>query len=69
MPTQIFHKKSDALRQVEYSESGILKIASMRFKTIITEIGSEQEITLELPIEADLHGFVILLQPALPSII
>jgi hypothetical protein len=47
----------------------ILQIASMRFKTIVTETKENQSLILELPPDATIHGFIVLLQPALPSIV
>ena len=48
------------------NQQNILEIAAMRFKTIITE--ASQEVTLKLAPEPGIQGYIVLLQPALPSI-
>ena len=45
-----------------------LEIASMRFQTIVAETMTDLPVTLELPIEPGVHGFIVLLQPSLPCI-
>jgi hypothetical protein len=44
----------------------ILKTAAMRFKMIVAE--ADQEVTLKLSPSAEAEGFIIVWQPALPSI-
>ena len=46
----------------------ILEIASMRFQIIVAETMTNLPVTLELPVEPGVHGFIVLLQPSLPCI-
>lgn len=46
----------------------LLKLASLRFKTIVAETRENQPLTLSLPTEAGIQGFIVILQPGLPSI-
>lgn len=46
----------------------VLETATMRFKTVVAEAGANRAVTLELPVESDINGFIILLQPSLPCI-
>ncbi|MDR3457133.1 MAG: hypothetical protein P4N60_06775 [Verrucomicrobiae bacterium] len=48
------------------SHKKIMDLAAMRFKTIVAE--ADEEIRLKLPADVGVHGFIVLLQPALPSI-
>ena len=56
------------MNQNKFNQPDILEIASLRFKAIVAEAGGDQQVTLVLPIEAGVQGFVILLQRALPCI-
>ena len=44
----------------------LMEISAMRFKTIVAE--ADEEVRLKLPTDAGVHGFIVLLQPRLPSI-
>lgn len=46
----------------------ILKLASMRFKTVVAEVADPRHLNLNLTAEAGVQGFIVLLRPALPSI-
>lgn len=46
-----------------------LKIDATRFKTIVAEANEGQTVTLKLPASRGVAGFIVFLQPALPSII
>ena len=50
------------------TQPNIFKIASMRFKTVVAEAGGRRSVTLTLPTDPDVQGFIVLLQPTLPSI-
>lgn len=48
------------------SEQNILKIAAMRFKTVIAN--ADQDVMLKLTPDEGIQGFIVLLRPALPTI-
>ena len=54
------------MTHVTISEQNILKIAAMRFKTVIAD--ADQDVILKLTPDEGIHGFIVLLRPALPSI-
>jgi hypothetical protein len=56
------------MTQHPHEHQNILKIASMRFRTVIAQAEDRQSITLTLPADPDVEGFIVLLQPVLPSI-
>lgn len=58
--------KSKRMTIEKISHKKIMDLAAMRFKTIVAE--ADEEIRLKLPADVGVHGFIVLLQPALPSI-
>jgi hypothetical protein len=58
--------KSKGMTIEKISQQKTMELAAMRFKTIVAE--ANEEVRLKLPAEAGVHGFIVLLQPPLPSI-
>jgi hypothetical protein len=56
------------MKQGKINQITILEIAALRFKTVVAEARGYQGVTLELPVESGIHGFIVLLQPPLPCI-
>jgi hypothetical protein len=52
----------------QLSQPSILKLATLRLKTIVADIREHQPLNLSLPTDGDVQGFIVLLRPALPSI-
>jgi hypothetical protein len=46
----------------------VLEIAALRFKTVVAEARGDRSVTVELPVESGVQGFIVLVQPALPLI-
>jgi glutaminase len=66
--TQILADKTNDMTHNKLTNQNLLEIAALRFKTIVTEATDSQSVTLELPMESGVQGFIVLVQPALPSI-
>ena len=56
------------MKIVKINHPDILEIATMRFKTVVVEAKANQAVTLELPVESGINGFIVFLQPPLPCI-
>jgi len=56
------------MKHDKINQPNILEIATMRFKTVVAEARANQAVTLELPVESGINGFIVFLQPPLPCI-
>jgi hypothetical protein len=52
--------------KININAQNMLEIATIRCKTIIAQ--ADREVMLKLTPEAGIQGFIVLLQPSLPSI-
>jgi hypothetical protein len=63
-----YQSKANLMINEQSNLPNVVKLATMRFKTIIAEAMDSQPITLSLPADSSVQGFIVILKPALPSI-
>lgn len=68
MPARFYKLKPNTMEHNKIIRPNVLETATMRFKTVVAEAGANQAVTLELPVESGIHGFIVFLQPPIPCI-
>lgn len=48
--------------------NNLVNIASLRFQPLVAEVADNHELTITLKLEPGVDGFIVFLQPPLPSI-
>ncbi len=49
------------MNQNKIVQPNVLEIATMRFKTVVAQVKADQAVTLELPVESGINGFIVFL--------
>ena len=62
-----YQLKSSMMTPEKTTRQSILEIAALRLKTVVAE--ADQDVTLKFKPETGVQGYIVLLQPSLPSIL